>query len=206
MTQGQSKMSDISKTLFSAAASLATLILISSAANAQRAAFTGIDGEVDYNFVVDAPITATYNFSKSMIVNSIGMADTGRPNSYLAWAINNGSFTTIDPNYSSGNIRWYDFSEGLSLQQGDELKVRTVIVSTPFNIAYEYHYDSFDLAPDVTFGGTTNSATGFTNSSIKVSPSNPGSNVAPEPGSFALALTGGAALIGICIRRRRNAA
>ena len=37
-------------------------------------------------------------------------------------------------------------------------------------------------------------------------PADPGSNVAPEPGSFALALTGGAALIGICIRRRRNAA
>ena len=36
-------------------------------------------------------------------------------------------------------------------------------------------------------------------------PADPGSNVAPEPGSFALALTGGAALIGICIRRRRNA-
>jgi hypothetical protein len=37
-------------------------------------------------------------------------------------------------------------------------------------------------------------------------PLDPGSNVAPEPGSFALALTGGAALLGICIRRRRNAA
>ena len=36
-------------------------------------------------------------------------------------------------------------------------------------------------------------------------PADPGSNVAPEPGSFALALTGGAALIGICMRRRRNA-
>ncbi len=34
----------------------------------------------------------------------------------------------------------------------------------------------------------------------------PGANVAPEPGSFALALTGGAALLGICYRRRRNAA
>ena len=37
-------------------------------------------------------------------------------------------------------------------------------------------------------------------------PANPGSNVAPEPGSFALALTGGAALLGICYRRRRNSA
>ncbi len=36
-------------------------------------------------------------------------------------------------------------------------------------------------------------------------PLDPGSNVAPEPGSFALALTGGAALLGICVRRRRNA-
>jgi hypothetical protein len=44
----------------------------------------------------------------------------------------------------------------------------------------------------------------FTNSNLKVT--NPSSNVAPEPGTFALALTGGAALLGICIRRRRNAA
>jgi hypothetical protein len=43
-----------------------------------------------------------------------------------------------------------------------------------------------------------------TSGNIKVS--NPGSNVAPEPGTFALALTGGGALLGICIRRRRSAA
>jgi hypothetical protein len=34
-------------------------------------------------------------------------------------------------------------------------------------------------------------------------PANPGSNVAPEPGTFALALTGGFALVGMCIGRRR---
>jgi len=33
---------------------------------------------------------------------------------------------------------------------------------------------------------------------------NPG--ILHKPGTFALALTGGGALIGICIRRRRNAA
>ena len=36
-------------------------------------------------------------------------------------------------------------------------------------------------------------------------PSNPGSNVAPEPGTLALALTGGCALVGIFIRRRKAA-
>ena len=59
---------------------------------------------------------------------------------------------------------------------------------------------------NVTYGGMTvnsNGANHLTNSNLRVS--NPGSNVAPEPGSFALALTGGAALIGICVRRRRNA-
>jgi hypothetical protein len=36
-------------------------------------------------------------------------------------------------------------------------------------------------------------------------PANPGSNVAPEPASIALLLTGGAALAGVALRRRRNA-
>lgn len=35
--------------------------------------------------------------------------------------------------------------------------------------------------------------------------SNPGSNVAPEPGTLALALTGGCALLGMYIRRRKAA-
>jgi hypothetical protein len=35
------------------------------------------------------------------------------------------------------------------------------------------------------------------------SPSNPGSNVAPEPSTFALGLTGGCALFGLYIRRRK---
>jgi hypothetical protein len=34
-------------------------------------------------------------------------------------------------------------------------------------------------------------------------PADPGSNVAPEPGTLALALTGGCALLGLCVRRRR---
>jgi len=177
--------------------------VIPSQAFAQTAAFTGINSlnGLKQSFL---PITATYTFNKSMIVNSIGMVDTNLSDPILFYVINDGPTIRVNANYTSGNIRWYDFSEGLSLQQGDQLKLRTIVAGSR---SLEYRYDSFDLGPDVTFGGTTNSASGsgFTNSSIKVSPSNPGSNVAPEPGTFALALTGGGALLGICIRRRRIA-
>ena len=201
MTQGKSKMSDISKTLFSAAASLATLILVTSSAHAQTAAFTGIN-QLDSK-TRPGKIVATYTFNNSMILNSIGMVDWNSPANFLSYQINTGSFISVNPTDVSGNIRWYDFSTGLSLQQGDVLKLETVV---DFEGGLEYKYDSFDLGPDVTFGGTDNTPNGgYTNSSIKVSPSNPGSNVAPEPGTFALALTGGGALLGICIRRRRNA-
>jgi hypothetical protein len=194
-------MSDISKTLFSAATSLATLILVSSSANAQTAAFTGIN-KLD-NKLPNGRTIATYTFNNSMILNSIGMVDTNLQRPRLWYQINTGSFIMVNPTYVSGNIRWYDFSAGLSLKQGDRLKLQNEV---DFDYGLEYKYDSFDLGPDVTFGGTTTTpAGGYTNSSIKVSPSNPGSNVAPEPGTFALALTGGAALLGICIRRRRNA-
>ena len=72
----------------------------------------------------------------------------------------------------------------------------TGTMNNSVNVAYEgfvYPDDGSQLHTD------------WTNSNLRVSPSNPGSNVAPEPGSFALALTGGAALLGICVRRRRNA-
>ena len=61
---------------------------------------------------------------------------------------------------------------------------------------------AFPLQPNVP-AGTTISMDGST-SNLRVS--NPGSNVAPEPGSIALLLTGGGALAGIALRRRRNAA
>jgi hypothetical protein len=203
MTQGKSKMSDISKTLFAAAASLATLTVVSSASHAQTDAFTGINMQNGYK-ELPGSIVATYTFNSSMIVNSIGMVDTDSRFHFLRYKINNRTFTEINPTYLSGNILWYDFSAGLSLQQGDVLKIRT---EDYMDFNAEYKYDSFDLGPDVTFGGTDNTPNGgYTNSSIKVSPSNPGSNVAPEPGTFALALTGGGALLGICIRRRRIAA
>ena len=76
-----------------------------------------------------------------------------------------------------------------------------------YNNNYEVHVGSTNPDSKVTYNGLIDSnynlVTSSSNSNIRVS--NPGSNVAPEPGSFALALTGGAALLGMCIRRRRDA-
>jgi len=50
---------------------------------------------------------------------------------------------------------------------------------------------------------STNTALRIDSFSFGQSTSSLGANVAPEPGSLALALTGGCALVGMCIRRRR---
>ena len=63
--------------------------------------------------------------------------------------------------------------------------------SSPITVVFRGVADRNLSVDSFSFGNGTNSLAG--------------GNVAPEPGSFALALTGGAALIGICIRRRRNA-
>jgi len=66
--------------------------------------------------------------------------------------------------------------------------------ASPITVKASPNSDSLQLrVGSFSFGNGTN-------------PANPGSNVAPEPASIALLFTGGAALIGICIRRRRNAA
>ena len=65
--------------------------------------------------------------------------------------------------------------------------------ASPISVRYNNASSGYASLTKFSFGNGTN-------------PADPGGNVAPEPGSFALALTGGAALLGICIRRRRNAA
>lgn len=62
--------------------------------------------------------------------------------------------------------------------------------SSPISVKVSPTSDNFLYVDSFSFGQGTN-------------PTNPGSNVAPEPGTFALALTGGGALLGLCIRRRR---
>jgi hypothetical protein len=138
-----------------------------------------------------------------MIVNSIGFVTGGFSLTNASYGIGS-TFTSVlgDLGAEVDGIRWYTPSTGLSLSNGDVLTVTTlgseVFDENPATMLRVV--TSSNGSPNVTFSGSQ----GYSNSNIRVS--NPSSNVAPEPGSFALALTGGAALLGICMRRRRNAA
>ena len=214
-------MSLITKRLVGIAASTLVLSFISVAAHAQIDVLTGGDFLWYYSEDGDRVVTSTYTFNRSMILNSVGFIDPDNDNMFNSFSINGNVQTFSSSNLLSAvdGVRWLSLSSPITLQQGD-----TVSVSTRWNLWQAYpedeipemsewrlrRYFSTDASSNVTYGGTNRLPNGgidtnLSNSNLRVSASNPGSNVAPEPGSFALALTGGAALLGICIRRRRNA-
>ncbi len=210
-------MSLLSKRLVSIAASTVLLSLVSASANAQTDVLTGGSdgGGVGYG------ATSTYKFTGSMILNSIGFYTDNKSYSSLEYSIkgqtyrygvdffdnslnieNGFTWLTISPQAMVSNetvtvytnYEYYDFFDNEMRTETDLFRNFTVNPSA--NVSYE------GLVTGA-FANVPNS--GYTNSNLRVSPANPGSNVAPEPGSFALALTGGAALLGICVRRRRTA-
>jgi hypothetical protein len=203
--------------------------IIPSQAFAQADVLEGLAWAGYYN---DTTLESTYTFNQSMILNSIGFASKGNGSNIglttVSYTLNDTVFN-LSPNNLLGmdanGFQWYDFANGgLSVDAASVLKVTTKGKFIPAgggffgagNAHYEtarYSVTSTNTSSNVTYGGVTASGgwsesmgTGYTNSNLRVSPANPGSNVAPEPGTFALALTGGSALLGICIRRRRNAA
>jgi hypothetical protein len=184
-------------------ASTVFMSVLSVSANAQTAVlnFTGAISALD---VYGSEVTSTFTFNKSMILNSIGflyVGDTTDQTATFAYKIGDTdwktfSYAQLNPTPENG-ILYYNYDTPLAVASGS-----TVTISTPntgLNWRYRNNYTVNNL--DVSH---TSSVSNYAAGNIKVT--NPGSNVAPEPATFALALTGGAALIGICIRRRRNAA
>ena len=163
-----------------------------------------------------SPSTTTYTFNTSMILNSIGFYTNADSYTSLAYSINgvNQVFSTSALSLDNG-MAWLDLASPLTMQANDVVSISTLGRYYSGSRIYETivtDYQTFNTSANVTIidgemGKDDFDQTSFgrTNGNLRVSPSNPGSNVAPEPGTFALALTGGAALIGICIRRRRNA-
>jgi len=198
--------------------------VIPSQAFAQTDVLEGLAWAGYYN---NTTFQSTYTFNQSMILNSIGFASKGSGSNFGLTTVSytlNGTVFNLSPNdllgMDANGFQWYDFANGgLSVDAASVLKVTTKGKFVPFFFGIPAHYEtarysvtSTNTSSNITYGGMNASGsnsgslgTGYTNSNLRVSPANPGSNVAPEPGTFALVLTGGGALLGICIRRRRIA-
>ena len=210
--------------LAGAVAGTLLLTVVSTAANAQIDALVGgyLGGGDFYS--------ATYTFTAPMILNGIGFVTNNysantSPFGVFEYAIGNGTFVNVPNNSVSlasavDGVRWFNLATPITMNSSDFVTVRTSgtylnAAGNPQSYAALKYFDSLDENANVTYSlrGTANGDLfeGYdsmigSNSNIRVSPSNPGSNVAPEPGSIALLLTGGGALAGIALRRRRNAA
>ena len=202
-------MSLVSKRLVGVAASTLLLSCISTAANAQSDVLTG--GFVSYGGYLQT-VTATYTFNTSMILNSVGFVSNGKSFRSFGYSIDgvSQSFNAGDVAAEVDGIRWLTLTNPTTVNANQVITVTTAGAqphgSSNF-ITYTKGFSGADGSTNVTFEGVNivDSNPYWSNSNLRVSASNPSANVAPEPGSFALALTGGATLIGICIRRRRNA-
>jgi hypothetical protein len=213
-------MSFITRRLVGVAASTVLLSLVSATAHAQLIdVVTGSDG----NWNSDKQCTTVYTFSSSMILNSIGFltrddrpSDTN-PFGIFEYSIGAGSFQNVPNSGGSllgavNGVRWLNLETPITVSAGQTVSVRTSNTWRKSSNSYESHLRfgaelnaSANVSSIINYEGTSPTPHARdTNSNLRVS--NPSSNVAPEPGTFALALTGGGALIGICIRRRRNAA
>ena len=204
----------ISKRLVSISASTLVLSLVSASANAQIDVFDGVNKLEYLQSGVGAQSISTYTFNSSMILNSIdfGTTDfslTKFSNLTLSYQVGTGAYQTVD-NSLLGAVDGKGYQRiylgELNVNAGTKVNVR---IQGNHNVGNRFGINSNS---NVSYDGNVSSGNGlrtdFTNSNLRVyNPGStvPGASVAPEPGSFALALTGGAALLGICVRRRRNA-
>jgi hypothetical protein len=158
---------------------------------------------------------SAFTFNQSMILNNLGWVYDSSMDSKAAFGLQIGSLD-LGGNFVHESIQFFNVDD-LDTVTGSGL--RYLKSFTPLTIASGKIVRVF---AGNTLSGTTYARSGFSpNNSVVGVTHTPGSlgyaagnlrvtalggSVAPEPGSFALALTGGAALLGICIRRRRNAA
>ena len=191
--------------LAGAVASTLALSLVTVAANADTKFHKQL-GTFSLTAANSATYTSKYTFQKSMILNSLAFYTNGETMSEMSYSLNAGGRLDLVPasTVDSNGFRWYEFSGGMSINAGTTLEVFTrssdttthaILSPGPYNFTNQEIVWNGSRVVSEGSSFTTN----FTNSNI-------GINVAPEPGSIALLLTGGGALAGIALRRRRNAA
>jgi len=216
--KGKLLMTQLSKRLVGIAASTVLLSLVSAAAhaqgtwytdkalwqslvtNARTAVYSGTEGPKTSPYLVNG-VTATASGGFNHTASKLTTRDV---NKSIQFTFNGNAFSGEFGMYKVGTLSAVTTSFGI---------VGTGISQTFTTSASGFTflgYISDSTSPiTVTYINTNSggqaSLTRFSFGNV-TNPADPGSNVAPEPGSFALALTGGAALLGICYRRRRNAA
>ena len=206
-------MSIVSKRLVSTVASTLVLSLVSAAANAQGTWYRNYN---DWRSLITNFQTANYDTppasNSAPWIESDITATTGSG----GWApIPGGVLSTFDVAPVTFTFAGNAFGGYFAVDGDDDILSFTVDGSLPEplsvtenDVGYTFlgyiSDSSSNISVTVTPGQNFVAVDSFTRAN-GTNASNPGSNVAPEPGSFALALTGGAALIGICVRRRRNA-
>jgi hypothetical protein len=149
---------------------------------------------------------STFTFQQSFILNSVGFVagyyDQMGGGLVTRYKIDNGEWMTVTgltkDDVGSTGVAYYTFSNPQTYAAGTQISIQSVWSGVESKLR---KFDGINVA------GITHSTPDsvYASGNLKVTALDPGSNVAPEPGSFALALTGGAALLGICVRRRRNA-
>ena len=208
-------MSHISKQLVGIVASTALLSLVSTAANAQGTWYTN---RTTWESLVTNVRTANYDGSGTVTATSVvdnGVTATGSDLSVSSSALLSDVTNAPITFTFSGNAFYGEFhtngSGSVTFSVDNSL---TNVYSLPTTARGLNPPDGFSFLGYISDSASPITVKATPNASLKLrvpsfsfgqSTSSLGGNVAPEPGSFALALTGGAALIGICIRRRRNA-
>ena len=192
--------------LGSAATVAGLLLCIGIAPNvyAQQTVLNILGGEIngtDYKNVTDGTFS-TFTLQQSFILNSIGFTtgDYGQFDSLVKqYKIGETDWVTVTDQLTreSNGVGYYTFTNPQTYTAGTQISIRGLWGN-------ENKFRKFDAVNVAGITHTTSQA-GYASGNLRVTPLDPGSNIAPEPGSFALALTGGAALLGICVRRRRNA-
>ena len=211
-----------------AGAAAGLLLLVGAAPNVYAQTTEVLTYGTRSDFGRNQTVTSTFTFTQSMILNSIGFVTTNAdsPNAVptaLSYTLLGGSAISVDVNSLSAEengVRWLTLASPVTMNANAVVSVSTLGQYTPPSSGifgtrpgsystYVKGFTSINSSVNVSVNHDIQPHNGyavFSNSNLRVSPSNPGSNVAPEPGTFALALTGGGALLGIYIRRRRNAA
>jgi hypothetical protein len=193
------------KRLMGLAISTLLITFIAAAAHADDVLTLGT--ATDYGSYSSA-VTSSYTFNSSMILNSIGFVSSfDYYNTVYSYSINGGTYTTVSRTDTQlatrvNNVRWFSLANPITLNATDVVRVFTQRTAGDDRIP-KIKLRGFTVVPSfyITVVGNDQSQGARTNSNLRVSALAP--NIAPEPGSLALALTGGFALVGMCIRRRR---